>query len=323
MARGRRYTPEENAWIIENYRVLGSRDCLADEFEERFGYRRDVRAMTTQANKLGARVETINTEDDAHAERMIRWDSEPEMTAWMIENDRGRRSNAIADDFERRFGFRPTSRQISRFRSKNGHQTKAGTLYKTRSKRMVPVGTERIGNNGYIFVKVSDYATVPGTKDNWKRKQTLVWERENGRSVPEGCQIVSADGDKTNCDIDNLVCVSRADMATVNRLRIPYSDRQTLEAALAYARLSSKIIDAEAAKPRKCEVCGAVFVPNKRGAYDNITCDECISNGHRARGNRCGGEKGTCARCGREFKKYVTRQKLCSSCSSSKKAVAK
>lgn len=324
MVNGRRYTPDENAWLIENYPRLGARAALADEFEQMFGYRRGVSAMVTQANKLGSRVVLIRDDpNEARAQRSIYWDREPEMEAWMLENDKGRRANAVADDFEQRFGFRPTSRQISRFRSTHGTQTKSGTLYKSRSSRMVPVGTERVSSSGYIFVKVRDYATVPGTKDNWKRKQNIVWERETGMTVPEGFQIVSADGDKTNCDISNLVCVSRSDMSNINRLGYAYSDRQTLEAAIALSKLTSRIIDAEAATPRTCEVCGKTFVPQSRSAYGNITCDECIESGHRARGNRCGGETATCAKCGREFTKYVGRQKLCRSCSTSKKAVAK
>jgi hypothetical protein len=78
-----------------------------------------------------------------------------------------------------------------------------------------PVGYERVNAEGYTEVKVA-----PGPRQ-FVAKHRVIWEQYNG-PVPSGHIIIFADNDKTNFDIDNLVCVSRQDHAIRNRYRKKY-----------------------------------------------------------------------------------------------------
>ena len=72
-----------------------------------------------------------------------------------------------------------------------------------------PVGSERITKDGYIQVKIAEPRT-------WRLKHIVEWEKVNGK-LPKGHCIRLLDGDKTNCDIDNLICISRGANATSNQ----------------------------------------------------------------------------------------------------------
>lgn len=72
-----------------------------------------------------------------------------------------------------------------------------------------PVGSERITKDGYIQVKIAEPRT-------WRLKHIAEWEKINGK-LPKGHCIRILDGDKTNCSIDNLICISRGANATSNR----------------------------------------------------------------------------------------------------------
>lgn len=71
-----------------------------------------------------------------------------------------------------------------------------------------PVGSERITKDGYIQVKIAEPRT-------WRLKHIVVWEAANG-NLPKGHCIRILDGDRTNCHIDNLICISRGANATSN-----------------------------------------------------------------------------------------------------------
>jgi len=78
-----------------------------------------------------------------------------------------------------------------------------------------PVGYERINGEGYVEIKVAE------GKGQFLSKHRVIWEQQHG-PVPARHVIIFADGNKTNFDIDNLVCVSRQDLAVRNRYRKKY-----------------------------------------------------------------------------------------------------
>jgi hypothetical protein len=73
-----------------------------------------------------------------------------------------------------------------------------------------PVGTEIMDEDGYIKVKVRNPKT-------WKFKHRLIWEKANGR-IPSGGVIIFADGNRLNTRLDNLLLVSRSELAVMNHL---------------------------------------------------------------------------------------------------------
>lgn len=64
-----------------------------------------------------------------------------------------------------------------------------------------PVGYERIDEDGYVWLKV-------GGCRRMVQKHRHIWEQANG-PIPKGYNISFKDGDRTNCELQNLVLVSR------------------------------------------------------------------------------------------------------------------
>jgi len=66
----------------------------------------------------------------------------------------------------------------------------------------VPVGYERLDKDGYICVKVEGLPKLI-------LKHRHIWEQHNG-PIPSGNNIQFKDGNRQNCDIDNLYMISRS-----------------------------------------------------------------------------------------------------------------
>lgn len=141
-----------------------------------------------------------------------------------------------------------------------------------------PIGYERVTKDGYVEVKIADRPTQKERNDNFRMKHHIIWEEENGKPVPPSTMIVFADGDKRNFDPGNLVAVPRNLWSVITRKRIPYYDRESLEQAMAIARLDRKIYERRL-DPRICGCCGSSFKPR----YANQrTCDICLESGRRS-----------------------------------------
>lgn len=88
---------------------------------------------------------------------------------------------------------------------KLGHYNKDHPRYKA-------IGSERILKScncspQYVEVKVG--------WQTWDRKHKVIWEKANGK-VPRGHVIIFADGNNRNFSLDNLLLVSRAELAVMN-----------------------------------------------------------------------------------------------------------
>lgn len=268
----RNYTEEELAWVSENYPCLGM-EGTAEAFETEFGYRRGARAISVKAHRMGLHVWRADaTTSKAGCVRKVYWSREPVMSAWMAENDHGR-ITATIDAFEAEFGFRLTRAQVNLYRQTHG--TVSRKSWRT---SRIPVGTERV-SKGYVWVKVRDHATVPGSKDDWEQKSHVVWEMENGRPVPDGCEVTFCDGDHRNFDPENLMAVPKAVVGIINGQHIQYHDEATLETAVAIAKLAHAAGRA-GCRPRPCETCGREFTPEQPR---QTNCRECIDSGAAAR----------------------------------------
>lgn len=102
----------------------------------------------------------------------------------------------------------------------------------------VPVGTERIKSDGYVYVKITDRKGVHPNK-NWKQKHRIIWEKCKG-PIPEGMHIAFLDGNKLNLDIENMVLATKQEMLIMSRHNW-YSDIQEVTySRLLLARMMSK-----------------------------------------------------------------------------------
>lgn len=80
-----------------------------------------------------------------------------------------------------------------------------------------PLGHERIcTKDGFILIKVNERNPYTGAPTRYKHKHVVVWEAVNS-PVPAGHVVKFLDGDKTNCDIDNLIMITRAELCYLNK----------------------------------------------------------------------------------------------------------
>ena len=311
----RTYTPAEESWLRENYHAGTINDTL-DAFEREFGRRPSRQALFVKANKMGLRKDRHCSERFEPAEMRIRW-SEPrfaDMHDWMLANDTGESVFGTIDAFEAEFGVRLNRSQVSRFRSVYGTGKRASHGGGKPSK---PVGSERLGKDGYLMVKVREWPVVPQTKDNWRFKHHVEYEKAHG-PIPDGHVVLFADHDNRNFDPGNLVAIPRKYIGQLNNPGLPgYSDRESLLACIALCDLRSGILDAENSAPRTCGVCGAVFTPAPgQRAYRSPpkTCPGCLAAGRKAPGDRAAGGQRRCEVCGAAYVAARDGQRRCPSC---------
>ena len=99
-----------------------------------------------------------------------------------------------------------------------------------------PIGSERVNGDGYVDVKVADGKL----QHNWRAKHVLTWEEHNG-PLPKGHAIIFGDGNNRNFDIENLICVTRADLARLNKGIKVQKSADLTRAAITTGELISKI----------------------------------------------------------------------------------
>ena len=98
-----------------------------------------------------------------------------------------------------------------------------------------PVGSERINRNGYIEIKIREPRT-------WAAKHRVIWEKANG-PIPKGHVILFADGNKLNLSLDNLLIVSRGELAVMNHENLIYKNKELTRSGQLIAALKIKIRD--------------------------------------------------------------------------------
>ena len=72
--------------------------------------------------------------------------------------------------------------------------------------------------------------------DVWKLKHHLVWEDAHGK-IPKGHLIIFKDNNSLNCDLDNLMCISRAEQAVINNKGLNEYTNELKDVAVNIAKL--------------------------------------------------------------------------------------
>lgn len=80
-----------------------------------------------------------------------------------------------------------------------------------------PIGTERIDSKyGFILIKITERNPYTGAPTRYKHKHVYVWETLHG-PLPKGHVVSFKDGDKLNCDPENLMLLTRAELLILNQ----------------------------------------------------------------------------------------------------------
>lgn len=96
-----------------------------------------------------------------------------------------------------------------------------------------PVGSERVNIDGYIEIKIAD-------PNKWRLKHRVIWEETNG-PIPRGHALIFADSDKLNVSLDNLILISRGQLAILNKNKLIKSDAELTKTGIILADIYIKI----------------------------------------------------------------------------------
>jgi HNH endonuclease len=89
----------------------------------------------------------------------------------------------------------------------------------------MPVGSERVNDQGYLQRKLTDTGYPP---HDWHFVHLIVWEAAHG-PVPANHAVCFRDGDKTHIELDNLECLSKSELMLRNTIHnLPEDLRQVI-----------------------------------------------------------------------------------------------
>ena len=95
-----------------------------------------------------------------------------------------------------------------------------------------PVGYERITVDGYVEIKTAE-PNVFELKHRW------IWEQQHG-PVPDNHVLVFKNMNKQNCRLDNLMLITRAELARLNQSFSKLATPDTNETCILMAKLKDK-----------------------------------------------------------------------------------
>lgn len=185
-----------------------------------------------------------------------------EQKEFIEKNVEGRQNQELADLVNEKFDLQITAKQMKTY--KKNHYLLSGldcrfqvghvplikgtkglynvggnpTSFKKghRPSNYLKVGSERVTADGYAEIKIAD-------PNKWRRKHLIVWEKHHGREVPEGHAVLFGDGNRSNLDPDNLVLVSRAQLAIMNKRGLIQKDAELTRTGVIMADIIKKISD--------------------------------------------------------------------------------
>ena len=101
-----------------------------------------------------------------------------------------------------------------------------------------PIGSERLDCEGYLHRKITD---TGHTKRDYRLVHHIAWQSVHGE-IPKGCYIVFVDGNKSNFDISNLACLTKAENMKRNTI---HRFSPELKEAIRLVRKLQKLIKQE------------------------------------------------------------------------------
>lgn len=96
-----------------------------------------------------------------------------------------------------------------------------------------PVGSTRVTKYGYTKIKTAE-------PNKWRMLHAVIWENANG-SAPKGHVVIFADGDRQNITLNNLILVSRAQLAMINKFKLISASAELTKTGALTAELILKL----------------------------------------------------------------------------------
>lgn len=113
---------------------------------------------------------------------------------------------AIACQFKKGHEPQNKGKHIEDFMSAEGIKASSKTRFKLGHvpHNIKPIGYESVRHDGYVYIK---------TEEGMVPKHTHLWRKYHGE-VPAGMCVSFRDGNRQNCEIENLILISESEKAT-------------------------------------------------------------------------------------------------------------
>ncbi|WP_339304000.1 HNH endonuclease signature motif containing protein [Paenibacillus sp. FSL R5-0519] len=250
------YTPEQKKFIHDIAQGRYNSE-IAELFQAEFGIEVSAGQMKSfKANhKIKSNVPRKRTTGDEGLFTR-------EQKEFIEKNVEGRQNQELADLVNEKFDLQITAKQMNTYKANHdlvsgldcrfqkglipknkgtkGMYSAGGnhTSFKKghRPLNYMEVGSERINTDGYAEIKIAD-------PNKWRGKHLIVWEKHHGREVPKGHVVLFGDGNRINLDPDNLVLVSRGQLAIMNKRGLIHKDVELTRTGVIMADIIKKISD--------------------------------------------------------------------------------
>lgn len=106
----------------------------------------------------------------------------------------------------------------------------------------LPIGTEILREDGYVWVKVGNTPGPHNIARRWIPRAHKVW-LDNEKVLHDEFDILHLDGNPLNDDIDNLLPVTKAERAILNKRGLIYTDPELTKTGIVIAKTVLKIAE--------------------------------------------------------------------------------
>lgn len=192
-----KYSKEEHQFLIDNVKGITLRE-LTERFNRKFNLNVSENAIANQKNKLGISSGIVGGQ----------------FQKGQVPYNKGKKMPPYV------------------YKKANPTMFKKGNVPPNRR----PIGSERIGKDGYLEVKIQD----GHLNKNWVLKHRYIYEQNYGK-IPNGYKVIFADGDKRNFDIDNLLLVSYSEQLIINQNGLYKRDKELTKTGANIAKLLDMI----------------------------------------------------------------------------------
>lgn len=119
--------------------------------------------------------------------------------------------------------------------SREQYEKCQATMFK---KGQIPPNHMEVGEcthttDGYLVRKVSETGTQ---RERWGFVHRATWEKHNG-PIPPGKMVSFLDGDKDNCDIENLVLIDNFENLEMNRSKLRFENPEHTKVGVTIAKV--------------------------------------------------------------------------------------
>ena len=209
---------EKDDFIRENIDNLSFSE-LCNSFRSEFGENTSNNAISMRISRIGYR----RMKDKP-------FDYKNEHDSFLIKNFENYNYEALTMKFNENFGSRISINSLKhhclqKLKLIKVHRLEIGEETKRQKRVMVKISN----GNGYY---------------NYKDKSRIAYEKEYGE-IPKGYCVVCLDGNKENCDTENLCLLSRSELSVLSGSKWIGKERDNMELKIKYAQLMSKLKESE------------------------------------------------------------------------------